>query len=1173
MSANISNRMKRIVWSPLDGQRLFLVGGNDLRLYEWSPELEGDEAIRLIAVNTDVSHMKCFDWSPHPEFSDLLAVGYTTGRTILTTIQAFNFVSTPSNAHVLSRNPSTSSLLQLPSNPPVSKVLGEFMPRHTRACNVVAFCPTDPHLLVAGLDKVRNDFGLIVWNTEMASSSGLNGAGTPTEPSADRIVEGRGGLGGTSTAVVTDGIRSVFSGTHLGQDIDNVLDSRKISVSNVSEISGKSASTSTSRNPIPSKPVAQYGSSEGISSAAWLYKSSPHLVAGMGLKWIRGYDLRAAGNNTPSLVIPTKAVLGIATDPFHAHRFASFAEDNIIRLWDARNTTEPALTFNAEFRTGITQISWSPIRSGCLAAVGKDSPALKVWDIQETITTDYISSTISRSSSVRVPSQSQGPGPHQLPSPIGEAPSTTSAGDALAESHLPPSVAGAGSVGSDGHGPGPRFDSSSVGNGGTLGSNGTGAAAPGVGEYPVVPGTLSPQDLNPGDDSTIPILWKTRQVRPTSQHIQGFAWIPVPVSDDFSHYVVTATNTKEQQFDITRLPVTYKVSLSPRGDLAVTGGKSITMLLADASVGSALQSQANSVSELAKDIDGMLFLSRQSSGYENFPKRLDHASYVGSVHALHNDISVVMRKRALAGYSMNAEKNGRLLTEDDRDLRELWAWVHRAKRNSAQDRMRINGIDYSGQGIQAVIQDMMAPAASSLRRTFPTASSPATSVSNMSSDPSAEPFVPFISYSNPHRTVALLMCGWQFHVKDDSSDGDGSADETLEQVLQNMEAAGEYEKAAGWALFHSSSLTRAVQALNASKDERLKLVATALAGYSTVPSNKSGSKLWQDLCRSLSSDLKDPYLRSMFALIASDGDWRIVLQERGLSMKDRIGIALRFLNDEDLLAYINKMTNKMVLVGDINGLPLTGLTPAGVDLMEHYLNKTGDVQTAALLLSMVAPGRFLDSRVDDWAETYRTLLDRWQLYRIRAGFDIARQRHLAGDGFVAHTPHPSTPYNANVPPQIYVRCNFCNQPVANGLFASPVKRSTGTAMSSAAPMPVMPGNNPHMAGAAGNPLGTLMIGSSKQKVTSCPNCRKPLPRCALCLLHLGTAAENLQYFSRRDKPSPSSGTDGSALSGFDLWFTWCQTCRHGGHAVHMLQWFEKHQECPVSDCRCRCREI
>lgn len=64
------------------------------------------------------------------------------------------------------------------------------------------------------------------------------------------------------------------------------------------------------------------------------------------------------------------------------------------------------------------------------------------------------------------------------------------------------------------------------------------------------------------------------------------------------------------------------------------------------------------------------------------------------------------------------------------------------------------------------------------------------------------------------------------------------------------------------------------------------------------------------------------------------------------------------------------MTNKMVLMGDINGLILTGLTPIGVDLMEQYVNRTGDVQTAALLLSMAAPGRFNDIRVDDWVETY-----------------------------------------------------------------------------------------------------------------------------------------------------------------------------------------------------------
>jgi hypothetical protein len=40
----------------------------------------------------------------------------------------------------------------------------------------------------------------------------------------------------------------------------------------------------------------------------------------------------------------------------------------------------------------------------------------------------------------------------------------------------------------------------------------------------------------------------------------------------------------------------------------------------------------------------------------------------------------------------------------------------------------------------------------------------------------------------------------------------------------------------------------------------------------------------------------------------------------------------------------------------------------------------------------------------------------------------------------------------------------------------------------------------------------------------------------------------------------------------------CQTCRHGGHAAHVLEWFmgEGSQRsrgvCPVADCDCRCAD-
>ena len=39
---------------------------------------------------------------------------------------------------------------------------------------------------------------------------------------------------------------------------------------------------------------------------------------------------------------------------------------------------------------------------------------------------------------------------------------------------------------------------------------------------------------------------------------------------------------------------------------------------------------------------------------------------------------------------------------------------------------------------------------------------------------------------------------------------------------------------------------------------------------------------------------------------------------------------------------------------------------------------------------------------------------------------------------------------------------------------------------------------------------------------------------------------------------------------FDQWFSWCQICRHGGHSIHLQEWFQEHTECPVTDCKCNC---
>jgi len=98
-------------------------------------------------------------------------------------------------------------------------------------------------------------------------------------------------------------------------------------------------------------------------------------------------------------------------------------------------------------------------------------------------------------------------------------------------------------------------------------------------------------------------------------------------------------------------------------------------------------------------------------------------------------------------------------------------------------------------------------------------------------------------------------------------------------------------------------LERAIKALNSSNYENHKLVATALAGFTN--NNNNSNNVWKELCKSLSFDLVDPYLRSIFRLLSNPtgnekDSWNVILNESGLSLSDRVAIALRFLNDNDV---------------------------------------------------------------------------------------------------------------------------------------------------------------------------------------------------------------------------------------------------------------------------------
>jgi hypothetical protein len=241
------------------------------------------------------------------------------------------------------------------------------------------------------------------------------------------------------------------------------------------------------------------------------------------------------------------------------------------------------------------------------------------------------------------------------------------------------------------------------------------------------------------------------------------------------------------------------------------------------------------------------------------------------------------------------------------------------------------------------------------------------------------------------------------------------------------------------------------------------LVAAGLAGAFGRTTDDANRNIWKGLCRNLSFQLQDGFLRALFGLLASEGNWTLVLNEStSLSLSDRMIIALRFLDDQALSLFISKWVPKLQKQGRIDGILLTGWTTEGLDLMEAYLDRSGDIQTIALLL--VRQNCPPDPRISMWIDTYRDMLDQWQLFKTRALLDIfcnQRNRNIE-----------------NIPSQIFIRCNFCNQTISQG---SKPKKS-------------------------GFIPSTITL-PSRTKPIACPTCSKSLPRCTICLVPMGTAFE------------------------------------------------------------------
>lgn len=123
------------------------------------------------------------------------------------------------------------------------------------------------------------------------------------------------------------------------------------------------------------RALYEFAGGETAHSLYWLKQSPKCLVCGISGKCVRLYDTRDLSRF--QLQIATKAVYGVAVDPFSDQRICSFV-DNQLFLWDLRHTEKPLVSISDT--KPFVKLQWDPVRRNIVTSLSRDSLMIKgMW--------------------------------------------------------------------------------------------------------------------------------------------------------------------------------------------------------------------------------------------------------------------------------------------------------------------------------------------------------------------------------------------------------------------------------------------------------------------------------------------------------------------------------------------------------------------------------------------------------------------------------------------------------------------------------------------------------------------------------------------------------------------------------------------------------------------------
>ncbi|KAM5473641.1 hypothetical protein MauCBS54593_002438 [Microsporum audouinii] len=453
---------------------------------------------------------------------------------------------------------------------------------------------------------------------------------------------------------------------------------------------------------------------------------------------------------------------------------------------------------------------------------------------------------------------------------------------------------------------------------------------------------------------------------------------------------------------------------------------------------------------------------------------IDHEKRNGS-HPIADGLSfddalswlTIPRLRCAEGYLLDSEKN-KAIVSDDPALQELWDWIGRAHSRSSDDSMIIHGVDMNYVGVYSVWNGK-------LGRSFESRRDGSDLREGVDISHLFQELVHKLKFAQSKtcesefpekRQLCLHICGAP------------ESNDDLVNTVNQLVADRQHSKAAALAIFQDE-VKLAYKALRENKPTQAhKLLAMAIIGGSKGDAGPD----WEETCAEIAAELTDPYARAILAMVGNS-DWMSVLQESTLPLRYRVEVALRWLPDAELTSYLRDASVRAIHEGDVEGILLTGLDHAALDLFQSYINKFNDIQTPVLAMCHTIPRFIRDApskaRFEAWRETYRHQMNSWKLHLNRVKFDI-ESRKLAITWESRRLVEPPLQ-------QISLVCNYCTRP----LTQQDNSNSDVAATPTAAPEYSHP--------TPGNPLGHASMNG-----TACPKCNRHMPRCGVCSLWLGT---------------------------------------------------------------------